>query len=195
MHDLLRKNVGSRVTLTKTDWAVWERFFVPRTFRKRQFFVQAGEVCTQFAFVNSGCLRQYSTDARGEEHVIQFAIRDWWIGDMQSFLTGEPAAYSIDAVQDTEVLMIGRAAREQLLETAPGAERFFRLLLEAHFLATSRRIEALLRSSAEERYLAFLKTYPALVEEIPQGQIASYLGITPQSLSRIRRELSRKPLS
>lgn len=192
MHELLRQNVGSRIPLTKKDWAAWERFFVPRSIRKRQFFVQAGEVCTQFAFVNSGCLRQYSTDARGEEHVIQFGIRDWWIGDMQSFITGEPAAYSIDAVQDTEILLIGRESREQLLGSAPGAERFFRLLLEAHYLATNRRIEALLRSSAEERYLAFLKTYPALVEEIPQGQIASYLGITPQSLSRIRRELSRK---
>jgi CRP-like cAMP-binding protein len=192
MHELLRQNVGKRVSLTKKEWARWEGFFAPRAIRKRQFFVQAGEVCTQFAFVNSGCLRQYSTDPRGEEHVIQFAIREWWIGDMQSFLTGEPAAYSIDALQDTKILVIDRASREQLLETSPGAERFFRLLLEAHFLATNRRIEALLRSSAEERYLAFVKTYPALVEEIPQNQIASYLGITPQSLSRIRKELSKK---
>jgi CRP-like cAMP-binding protein len=192
MYDLLYANVNKRVPLTKKEWASWEKFFVPRSIRKRQFFIQAGDVCTQFVFVNSGCLRLYSTDARGEEHVIQFAIRDWWIGDMRSYLTGEPAAYSIDALHDSEVLVIDRASRERLLETTPKSDRFFRLLLESHFLATNRRIDALLRSSAEQRYLAFLRTYPTLVEEIPLHQIASYLGITPQSLSRIRKELSRK---
>jgi len=192
MHEILRQNVAKRVGLTKKEWALWEPFFVPRTVRKRQFLFQAGEPCGQSTFVNSGCLRLYSTDARGEEHVIQFAIRDWWVGDMRSYLTGEPAAYSLDALQDSEILVIDKPSRERLFDTAPKADRYFRLLMESHFLATDRRIDALLRSSAEERYLAFLKTYPALVEQIPQGQIASYLGITPQSLSRIRKELSRR---
>jgi CRP-like cAMP-binding protein len=192
MYETLRENVNKRVALTKKEWSLWEPFFTHRSVRKRQFLMQAGEVCGQFAFVNSGCLRLYSTDPRGEEHVLQFAIRDWWIGDMQSYLTGEPAAYSIDALHDSEILLIDKSSREKLLETAPKAERFFRLLLESHFLATNKRIDALLRSSAEERYLAFLKTYPALVEEIPLHQVASYLGITPQSLSRIRKDLSRK---
>jgi CRP-like cAMP-binding protein len=192
MNELLHRNVEKRVGLTKKEWSLWDRFFVPRSVRKRQFLFQAGEVCSLFAFVNSGCLRQYSTDARGEEHVIQFAIRDWWIGDIQSFLTGEPAAYSIDALEDSEVLLIDKTSREKLLETAPRADRFFRLLMESHFVAINRRIDAHLRSSAEERYLAFQKTYPALVEEIPLHQVASYLGITPQSLSRIRKDLARK---
>ena len=192
MFDLLKKNVAKRVSLTDKEWALWEKHFVHRVIRKRQFLLQAGEVCTQFAFVNSGCLRHYSTDARGEEHVIQFAIRDWWIGDMQSFLTGEPAAYSIDALQDSDVLVLDRAGRDRLLDTAPMADRFFRVLMEGHFLATNRRIDGLLRAPAEQRYLEFLKTYPALVEEIPLHQIASFLGITPQSLSRIRGELATK---
>jgi CRP-like cAMP-binding protein len=192
MHEILRANVSKRVGLTKKEWSLWERFFVARSVRKRQFLMQAGESCNQSTFVNSGCLRLYSTDPRGEEHVIQFAIRDWWIGDMRSYLSGEPAAYSLDALQDSEILVIDKAAREELLDTAPKADRYFRLLMESHFLATDRRIDTLLRSSAEERYLAFLKTYPALVEQIPQGQIASYLGITPQSLSRIRKEISRR---
>jgi CRP-like cAMP-binding protein len=192
MHELLRANVGKRVGLTGKEWAQWEPFFVPRSVRKRQFLLQGGDVCRHLAFVNEGCLREYSVDARGEEHVIQFAIRDWWITDLQSYLTGSPSTYTIDALDDSDVLVLEKSARDRLLETAPKADRFFRLLQEANYVATHRRIDAMLRSSAEERYLAFLKTYPALVESIPQNQIASYLGVTPQSLSRIRKELSQK---
>jgi CRP-like cAMP-binding protein len=131
-------------------------------------------------------------DHKGDEHVLQFAVRDWWISDLNSFLSGRPATYSIDALQDSEVLLLESESREKLLGTIPAMERFFRLLLEANYISQNRRIEESLSKSAEERYLAFMTTYPTIVEQIPQTQIASFLGITPQSLSRIRKELSER---
>jgi CRP-like cAMP-binding protein len=193
MYDILYANVNKRVPLTKKEWAAWEQFFVPKKLRKRQFLIQEGELCRLLAFVNSGCLRSYTVDARGEEHVNQFAIRDWWISDLQNFISGGKAVHSIDALEDSDILILEKSSRDKLLDTAPKADRYFRLLQESGFTATSRRIDSLLKDTAEERYLAFLRTYPSLVEQIPQHQIASYLGITPQSLSRIRKDLSRKP--
>lgn len=193
MYDILYANVNKRVPLTKKEWFAWEKFFIPRKLRKREFLIQEGELCRLLAFVNSGCLRSYTVDARGEEHVNQFAIRDWWISDLQNYVTGGTTVHSIDALQDSEILILEKSARDKLLDTAPGADRFFRILQEASYIASNRRIDSLLKDTAEERYLAFLKTYPSLVEQIPQHQIASYLGITPQSLSRIRKELSKKP--
>jgi CRP-like cAMP-binding protein len=193
MYDILYANVNKRVPLTKKEWAGWEQFFVPKKLRKREFLIQDGELCRLLAFVNSGCLRSYTVDARGEEHINQFAIRDWWISDLQNYVAGGKAVHSIDALQDSDILILEKSSRDKLLDTAPKADRYFRLLQESGFTATSRRIDSLLKDTAEERYLSFLKTYPSLVEQIPQHQIASYLGITPQSLSRIRKELSRKP--
>ena len=192
MFDPLRKHIEKRVHLTDKEFALCARFFSPRKVRKRHFLLQEGSVCKHLAFVNSGCLRAYSIDHKGEEHIIQFAIEDWWISDLNSFLTGSPATYNIDAIQNSEVLLLEKSDRDHLLESVPKMERFFRLLQEANYVSTHRRINDSLSASAEERYLAFITTYPALIEQIPQNHIASYLGITPQSLSRIRKELSYK---
>ncbi len=131
-------------------------------------------------------------DHQGEEHVIQFAVEDWWISELQSFLSGQPTKYNIDALEDSQILLLEKDAREKLLGAVPALERHFRLLQEAHFVATAHRIDKALSASAEERYLDFMKTYPTLFQRIPQNQIASYLGITPQSLSRIRKEMTER---
>lgn len=190
--DILGKHIRKRVELTKKEFELSCTFFSPRTFKKRQFVLQEGDVCRHLTFVTSGCLRDFTVDHKGEEHIIQFAIPDWWISDLGSFLTGSASTHAIEAIQDSEVLMLEREAREKMLMAVPDMERFFRLLLESNYVATHRRINDSLSASAEQRYLTFLKTYPALVEQIPQNHIASYLGITPQSLSRIRKELSQK---
>jgi CRP-like cAMP-binding protein len=189
---LLRKHIERRIQLTAKEFETCRQYFSPKKLKKRQFLLQEGEVCRNIAFVNSGCLRAYTVDHKGEEHIIQFAIEDWWISDLNSYLTGAPATYTIDALDDSDVLLLERSDRDRLLESVPKMERFFRLLQESNYVATHRRINETLSASAEERYLAFLKTYPALAEQVPQSQIASYLGITPQSLSRIRKELSQK---
>ncbi|MBI4418806.1 MAG: Crp/Fnr family transcriptional regulator [Ignavibacteriales bacterium] len=192
MFDLLRAHIERRVSLTEEGFRRCTSYFTHKRIRKRQFLLQEGEICRHIAFVTAGCLRAYTVDHKGGEHVIQFAVADWWISDLSSYLTGAPATYTIDALQDSEVLLLERTARDTLLETVPAMERFFRLLQEANYIATHRRLSDSLSASAEERYVTFLKTYPNLAEQISQGHIASYLGITPQSLSRIRREMTRK---
>lgn len=192
MYQALRSHIRKRVDLTDEEFARCETFFIPRRVRRKQFLLQEGEVCKHIAFVTGGCLRAYTVDRKGEEHIIQFAIEDWWISDLHSLLSGEPATYNIDALEDSDVLLLEKESREKMLSAVPRLERFFRLLQEANYVATHKRINESLSASAEERYLTFLKTYPALVERVPQSQIASYLGVTPQSLSRIRRELSEK---
>ncbi len=190
--DLLREHFERRVHLTKAEFDNCRQYFTAKKIRKRQFLLQEGEICRNLAFVLSGCLREYTVDHKGEEHILQFAVRDWWISDLNSFLSGTPSVHNIDAVQDSQVLLLEKSARESLFQAVPKMERFFRLLLEGNYVSTHQRIDESLSASAEERYLHFIKTYPALLEQVPQGQIASYLGITPQSLSRIRKELSLK---
>lgn len=192
MLDLLRSHIDARVHLTEEEFDLTSRFFAPKTIRHRQFLLQEGDVCRHLAFVTSGCLREYTVDQKGDEHIIQFAVREWWISDLNSFLSGVPTKHNIDALQDSVVLLLETSAREKLFEAVPRMERFFRLLLEANYIASRKRINDSLSASAEERYLSFIRTYPRIIDLIPQNQIASYLGITPQSLSRIRKELSHK---
>ena len=192
MFSLLRAHIEKRIQLTDEEFNISSRFFVQKTIRKQQFLLNEGDVCKHLCFVNSGCLREYTIDNKGAAHIIQFAIDDWWISDLNSFLSGLPATHNIDALQDSEVLLLEKSSRDKLLDECPKMERFFRLLTESNRVATHRRIADSLSLSAEERYLKFIKTYPKLFERIPQNQIASYLGITPQSLSRIRKEMAKK---
>ncbi|HEX9250856.1 MAG TPA: Crp/Fnr family transcriptional regulator [Ignavibacteriaceae bacterium] len=192
MFSSLKKHINSRVLLTEEEFDICAKYFVSKKLKKHQFLLNEGDVCRYIGFVNSGCLREYKIDNKGTEHILQFAIEDWWVSDLHSFLSGLPATYNIDALQDSEVLLLERSAREELLDKCPKMERFFRLLIEASNVAAQQRVADSLSTSAEERYLKFIKTYPQLFEQVPQNQIASYLGITPQSLSRIRKELSQK---
>lgn len=192
MFQLLREHIERRVHLTEDEFNITAEHFAVKRVKKNQFLLNEGDVCRYLWFVNSGCLRKYKIDGKGNEHIIQFAINDWWISDLYSFLSGRPAEYGIDALQDSEVLVISASSRDELLDKCPKMERFFRLLIEANHVASHQRIAGSLSSSAEERYLEFLKSYPQLFEQVPQNQIASYLGITPQSLSRIRKELAQK---
>ncbi len=192
MFSLLRTHIEKRVSLTDKEFAISSKFFATKKLKKHQFFLNEGDICRHIIFVNSGCLRKYTIDNKGAEHIIQFAIEDWWVSDLHSFFSGMPATFNIDAWQDSDVLLLEKSAREQLLNTCPKMERFFRLQIESGFVAAQQRIVDSLADSAEERYLKFIRTYPKLFEQVPQNQIASYLGITPQSLSRIRKELTQK---
>ena len=192
MFSLLRAHIEKRVHLTDEEFNITAKYFVPKTIKKHQFLLNEGIVCKHIGFVNSGCLREYTIDSKGIEHIAQFAIKDWWVSDLHSFLSGLPATNNIDALQDSEVLLLEKSAREELLDNCPKMERFFRLLIEANQIATRERITESLGASAEERYLKFIKTYPKLFELVPQNQIASYLGITPVSLSRIRTRIKKQ---
>lgn len=192
MFNLLRSHIEKRVHLTDTDFSECSKYFIYKKLKKKQFFLHEGEVCRYFGFVVSGCLRVYTIDQLANEHIIQFGVEDWWVSDMNSYLSGEPSVYNIDALHDSELFLLEKNNRENMLNAVPKMERFFRLLLEANYVATHGRLNDALSTTAEERYLKFIKNYPHLFEKIPQHYIASYLGITPQSLSRIRKELTLK---
>jgi len=192
MHEVLKRHIARYITLTDDEFARCITFFIPKKLRKRAFLVQDGEVCRYAAFVHKGCLRSFTVDEKGDEHVLQFAIEGWWISDMYSFLTGEPTNYFIEALEDSELLLLDRESYERLSEEIPKFERFFRLLLQNNLIATQRRILAEHSKTADERYTDFLREHPEIVERVPLRHIASYLGITPEALSRIRKQLANK---
>jgi CRP-like cAMP-binding protein len=192
MFEKLHKHILSKVELTDDEFKLAANFFIPKKIRKKQFLLQEGDICKYLAFVSKGCLRSYTVDSKGEEHIVQFAIEDWWITDQKSFLSNQPSTFSIDALEDSELLLIDKTSQDKLCCTVPQFEHYFRILLERNTSAASRRITELISATAEDRYLNFVNTYPKIIQRVPQSQVASYLGITPQSLSRIRKELSER---
>ncbi len=187
MHESILKNVSQHIKLTQEE----EKFFISllkhRKLRKRQYLLQAGDVSRYENFVAKGLLRAYTVDAKGQEHIAMFATEGWWTSDLYSFLTNTPASQHIDALEDSEVFSIEKPDLEKLYEAVPKFERFFRILLQNAFVANQNRILASISETAEQQYLNFIKKYPSLEQRIPQHQIASFLGITPETISRIRK--------
>lgn len=193
MYDLILKNIARFITLTPQETERFTSILKPRTLRKRQYLVQAGDVFRYECFVNKGALRIYQVSDNGQERIVNFAFEDWWTGDMYSFLSGQPAIYHVDALEDCELLLIGKDQIEQLYIDIPKFDRFFRILLQNAYIAMQKRISDSMSRSAEERYLDFIARYPQFEQRLTLKQIASYLGITPESLSRIRRQRLGRP--
>lgn len=160
--------------------------------RKKQVLQQEGQIARYQYFINKGCLRTYMIDDKAQEHIIQFAIEDWWAGDLYSFLTQTPAKLNIGAVETTELLCIDNPALEMLYQKVPKFERFFRLLIQNAYIANQSRIIESMSLTADERYCKFIERYPAMERRLPLKHIASYLGITPESLSRIRSQYKKR---
>ena len=192
MFELIRKNIAKHIHLTDDEFDYFTSLIKTKRLRKKQFLLEEGEICNHECFVNSGCLRLYYLDDKGQEHIVQFAVLDWWIGDQFSFLTGQPSRYFIDALLESEVLLIEKTKLEELYIKIPKFERFFRIAFQNAFVAIQQRILAKLSDPAEKNYLDFVHRYPEIEQTVPQHQVASYLGITPESLSRIRKQLSGK---
>ncbi|GAB3897982.1 Crp/Fnr family transcriptional regulator [Larkinella knui] len=194
MYDAILAHVGQLIHLEPDEADYFTSLLRYKLLRKRQYLVQAGDVCKFDSFVVRGCLRTYFVDERGSEHVVQFAVENWWTGDLYSFLTQSPAAYNTDALEDSELLQIDQASLDELYRRVPKFERFFRILSQRAFVAAEQRVIATISQTAEERYRNFLERYPALDQRVPQHLIASYLGFTPEFLSRIRKQkTTRKP--
>lgn len=190
MYELLFQKVNEKVSLTPEEEDVCRSLFIPKKLRKRQYLLQEGDVCKYTAFIEKGALRVYTIDDKGWEHVMQFGIEGWWVSDLYSFLTGEPSTYTIEALEDCELLLINQAAEEELLQKVPKFERYMRILVQGAYIALQRRMMTSMALSAEEKYLRMVSTYPDIVQRVPQHMIASYLGITPETLSRIRKNLA-----
>lgn len=169
--------------------------FNPRLFRKRQFVLQEGDVCTQFNFIVRGCLRMYKIDEKGNTHILQFASENNWINDLGSFHGLRPSSLNIDAIEDTVVLQISRHDLISLYLDSPKFDRIFRVLIENAYVRLQERLLQTISSTAEERYQTFLELYPHLTKRLSQVQIAAFLGITPEFLSRLRNIRSKSPKS
>ncbi|HEY9049369.1 MAG TPA: Crp/Fnr family transcriptional regulator [Ohtaekwangia sp.] len=190
MYDLILQHVARHITLAPHEEAFFQSLLKPRSFRKRQYLLQAGDVCKHETFITKGLFRAFTVDAAGEEHVVMFGMEDWWISDLYSLLTGNAATQHIEALEDSEVLCIEKSDLEKLYQQVPAFNRFMRVMLQNAFVAHQQRVLASISQTAEEQYLAFIKKYPALDQRVPQHQIASYLGITPETISRIRKQWS-----
>lgn len=191
MFDLLLQNIARHIYLEPDESRFFTSVIQVRHLRKKEFLLQAGEVCRYESFVLKGCLRNYYLDNKGDEHILQFSVEDWWTSDLYSLLTQTPSTQFIDTLEDSTLAMIEKDDLERLYRQVPKFERFFRIMLQNAFIAQQQRILQNIGNTAEERYLAFRKKYPTLELRLPQHQIASYLGITPEFLSKIRRKLAR----
>ncbi|WP_299990960.1 Crp/Fnr family transcriptional regulator [uncultured Pontibacter sp.] len=192
MYKLFFQHLNSKVQLTEAEEAQIKTYLTLKKLRKKQFLLQEGDVCKAIAFVEKGALRAYSVDENSNEHIIQFGLEGWTISDLYSFLTGEPATYNIDALEDSELVIISKSAHEELLQTMPKYETFTRLNITGAYLAMQRRLTSIISASVEERYQEFIALYPHIAQRVPQHMIASYMGLTPETLSRIRKRISSK---
>lgn len=163
-----------------------------KSIKKGEMILNQGDACNHTFFVAKGLLRAYTIDEQGKEHILQFAPENWLISDRSSVLFNEVSEQFIDAVEDAEIILIETGFFEKLSEISPGFQRFNIYALNNHIRHLHKRINLLISASAEVRYMDFIKLYPDILLRVPQWMIASYLGITPESLSRVRKELARK---
>jgi CRP-like cAMP-binding protein len=156
--------------------------------KRKQFFLHENQFTKDSAFVISGCLRSYSIDENGFEHILQFAPAKWWITDMYSFISEKESKLNIDALLDTEIYALSREHQIKLFDEVPKLERYFRIITEKALVSSRQRVLDNMELSAKERYYKFCTVYPGLINSIPQKQIASYIGVTPEFLSKLRAE-------
>lgn len=188
MVDVLLNHIARYIQLSASEQQLVSELFHLRRLPKKEFLLQAGDVCRTEHFVVQGCLRAYYIDREAKEHIIQFAVEDWWIGDMRSFVRETPSDFFIEAVESCQLLVIDKPGLERLFREAPPFERFYRIIVQNAFMALQQRVLANLSQTAEERYLEFIGRYPNIEQRVPQHQIAAYLGMSPEFLSRIRRQ-------
>ena len=188
---LILANVARHIQLDDREKQFFLSLLEPRSLKRKKLYLETGTVCKYSAYVLDGALKSFTIDAEGKEHILSFATKDWWIADMYSFLSQKPAVLNIEAIADSEVLLLSRDNQQMLYEKVPKFERFFRILVENSLVANQQRLIDNLSSTAEERYLNFIAKYPVVPSCVPQHNIASYLGITPEFLSKIRARLAR----
>ncbi len=186
MFDSITTHIKKFVTLTAEEEKTLHSFLRFENYDKREHLLKAGEICTSHYFVSSGILRMYNLNERGVEQVIHFAIEGWWLTDYFSYSSNNPSQVNIQAVEKAEVVIIDAFVQEELFEKLPQMERYFRMVLEKAYAASLMRTHYIFNFSAEERYWQFASAYPDFIQRVPQYLLASYLGFTPEFLSRMR---------
>jgi CRP-like cAMP-binding protein len=189
----LRAYLEARATLTPSDLELVRKLFVARRLEKGEVLQRAGEPARNMLFVARGCLRSYVIDEKGKVHILSFAPEDWWLSDSAHYL-GDPSTLFIDALEASDVLLTDLASHQRVLDAIPSVAAAYRVGVQRLFAARDKRILSSLTASAQERYLDFLARYPTLSQRVPLRMLASYLGMSPETVSRVRKKLStRKP--
>ncbi len=182
---LLRQNIEKIVAFSDEEFNHIFSHFISKSFKKHQFVIQEGQAVDYDYFILSGCLKSYSVDSNGKEHIIQFGLPDWWITDYQAYYYQTPATIFLDCLESSEMLCLSFENREKLCAELHKFEHFFRKKTNRHNVALQQRILSLLSSSARERYEQLLKTNPLLFQKVPKKLLASYLGVSRETLSRL----------
>ena len=191
-YEKLRSAILKHAFFTEQEATAFCGAFKACNYLAKDYLLRAEELCSFEGFVVKGCLRVFSLDAKGGEHVLYFATEGWWVGDIDSFTTGRPSWLSIQALEDTVVLQVTKTDKQRLYAEIQSTEKLFRVLAQRAFVALQRRMLAALSQNADERYVAFVEKYPSLEQRLTQQQVAAYLGISHEFLSKIRKRLSQK---
>lgn len=192
---LVLQNVAKHISLTSSEREFFLSVLREKNIKKKEFLLRDGHPSNTINFVNTGALRAFHTDANDKQSTIMFAITDWWITDINSFVNRTPALISIEAVEDSELVQLSNDDLETLFVKVSKFERFFRILMQNSYVREQQRVLQTLSLPAEQLYQNFLKKYPAFAKKVPQKHIASYLGITPEFLSFIRKKKPKRSIS
>jgi CRP/FNR family transcriptional regulator, anaerobic regulatory protein len=186
------ENISKHISLTVEEEQLFFSKIEVQHFKAKTILHNAGEICKHSYFVNSGLLRSFNINDNIVEHVLHFACEGWWIGDMYSLLSQKPGNLFIEVMEDSEIVLLSKENQEQLYFEIPKLERFFRILTENSLVAHQERLMDNLSLSAEDRFDKFCKRYPTLIQRVPQKQIASYIGVTPEFFSKMKSKMLRK---
>lgn len=186
--ELLKTHLANYIALSREEFNSFVSLLKSYSLKKGEFLIHAGDVCKYESFVTKGCVKSFYEDDNGFEHILDFSIEGWWADDLFSFLTQTPSESSIQAIEDTNLFQISKPDLERVYEKLPKFERFFRLLFQRAYIAQREQINLMLSAPAQERYMQFIKKKPYAENRFPQKDIASYLGITPQFLSVLKKK-------
>lgn len=186
--DTILRNISKHIALTPEEKQAFTSSLIEKKLEKGQVLLHQDSFCDAIYFVNEGILRAYFLTPEGKETTIMFAIKDWWVTDMYAFINVDKSALTIEALEPTTVLTLTRTNFDRFLTQIPKFERFFRILLQNAYIREQQRGLENLSLTARDKYLLFIKKYPAIAERVNQKQIASYLGITPEFLSMVKNE-------
>jgi CRP-like cAMP-binding protein len=189
MHQSIANHIHSHVNVTESDTHLFTSVLNEISVAKGQFLFKPGTSVKHEYFVVKGCLKAYYIDDKGNRHIIQFAVENWWVGDFDAFYKQVPSKLYIEAIEDSQLLSINYNSLQKIYSEAPIFERYFRILITKAFIAQRKRILSTLEKHTQERYIEFCTSYPNIEDRVPNYDIANYLGVTPENLSRVRKQL------
>lgn len=191
MFEVFKEYVLRQAAVSDDEFAVLESYAKFKKLRKKQYLLQEGDVCRYHCFIAGGLMRTYSVDDKGNEHIIRFAMRDWWISDRESLLSGQPSKFNIDAIEESELILFSKEDMDAAMAKLPAFSNLVNNILNKSFITSQNRIHEAISYTAEEKYHNFVKRYPEFALRVPQAMIAAYLGIKPETLSRLRNPKAR----